>query len=107
MLVGLSGAMAGYDGSFDFGSGTKYPEINYGFMRIFNAFFGAVMVPLAYYTAQELHMSQMACIFAAVLILFDNAYITISRFILLDSMLLCATCFVLFCLSKFKNERHE
>ncbi|KAF9323241.1 Protein O-mannosyltransferase 2 [Podila minutissima] len=107
MLVGLSGAMAGYDGSFEFGSGTKYPEINYGFMRIFNAFFGAVMVPLAYYTAQELHMSQMACIFAAALILFDNAYITISRFILLDSMLLCATCFVLFCLSKFKNERHD
>ncbi|KAF9195111.1 Protein O-mannosyltransferase 2 [Haplosporangium sp. Z 11] len=107
MLVGLSGALAGYNGSFAFESGAKYPEINYGFMRIFNAFFGAIMVPFAYFTAQELRMSRVACIFAAILVLFDNAYLTISRFILLDSMLLSATCFVLFCLTKFKNERHD
>lgn len=107
MLVGLSGVLGGYDGSFEFGSGAKYPDMNFGFMRIFNAFFGAVMVPLAYWTAQELNMSSVACIFAATLVLLDNAYISISRFILLDSMLLASTCFVLFCLTKFKNERHE
>ncbi|KAG0053551.1 Protein O-mannosyltransferase 2 [Gryganskiella cystojenkinii] len=107
ILVGLSGLLAGYDGTFEFGSGAKYPEMNYGFMRIFNAFFGAIMVPLAYWTAQELRLSQVACIFAATLILLDNAYVTISRFILLDSMLLASTCFVLFCLTKFKNEKHD
>lgn len=107
MLVGLSGAMAGYNGSFPFESGSDYPDINYGFMRIFNAFFGAIMVPFAYFTAQELRMSRTACIFAAVMVLCDNAYLTISRFILLDSMLLASTCFVVFCLAKFRNERHE
>ncbi|KAF9541642.1 Protein O-mannosyltransferase 2 [Mortierella hygrophila] len=107
MLVGLSGALAGYDGSFGFDSGAKYPDIGFGFMRIFNAFFGAIMVPLAYWTSQELRMSQTACVFAAVLVLFDNAYLTISRFILLDSMLLSATCFVFFCLTRFRNERYD
>ncbi|CAO3570638.1 unnamed protein product [Mortierella alpina] len=107
MLVGLSGALAGYDGSFGFESGAAYPAMNYGFMRIFNAFFGAIMVPFAYWTAQELQMSRTACIFAATLVLFDNAYLTISRFILLDSMLLASTCFVLFCLTRFRNERHD
>ncbi|KAF8961463.1 Protein O-mannosyltransferase 2 [Entomortierella lignicola] len=107
MLVGLSGALAGYDGSFGFDSGANYPDMNYGFMRIFNAFFGAIMVPFAYFTAQELNMSRAACIFAAVMVLCDNAYLTISRFILLDSMLLASTCLVLFCHTKFRNERHD
>ncbi|KAI1313829.1 Protein O-mannosyltransferase 2 [Mortierella claussenii] len=107
MLVGLSGALVGYNGSFGFESGATYPDINYGFMRIFNAFFGAIMVPFAYFTAQELRMSRAACIFAAVMVLCDNAYLTISRFILLDSMLLASTCFVVFCFAKFRNERHD
>ncbi|KAF9090549.1 Protein O-mannosyltransferase 2 [Mortierella sp. AM989] len=107
MLVGLSGALGGYNGSFSFDSGATYPDINFGFMRIFNAFFGAIMVPFAYFTAQELNMSRTACIFAAILVLCDNAYLTISRFILLDSMLLASTCFVVFCLTKFRNERYD
>ncbi len=52
ILVGLSGWLAGYDGSFSFESGAVYPEhVNYTVMRIFNAFFGAMMVPISYLTA--------------------------------------------------------
>lgn len=61
MLVGLSGYMAGYNGSFEFKSGEHYPpEVNYTFMRIFNATFGALCVPLAYYTAKQLRFSKAA-----------------------------------------------
>ncbi|KAF9903213.1 Protein O-mannosyltransferase 2 [Linnemannia zychae] len=79
MLVGLSGILGGYDGSFDFESGAQYPDINYRFMRLFNATFGVVMVPLAFWTARELHMSRTAATFAAAMVLMDNAYLTISR----------------------------
>ncbi|KAG9069108.1 Protein O-mannosyltransferase 2 [Linnemannia hyalina] len=105
MLIGLSGILAGYDGSFDFEPGANYPDINYRFMRLFNATFGVVMVPLAFWTARELHMSRTASTFAAAMVLMDNAYLVISRYILLDSMLLSSICFVVLCLAKFRNLR--
>ena len=53
MLVGLSGYLAGYNGSWDFPSGEKYPDyIDYTKMRLFNATFSALCVPLAYFTGK-------------------------------------------------------
>ncbi|KAK0127661.1 Protein O-mannosyltransferase 2 [Cadophora gregata f. sp. sojae] len=102
MLVGLSGYMAGYNGSFEFKSGEKYPdELNYTFMRAFNAFFGAVCVPLAYYTAREMNFKRPAVWFVTLMVLCENSYTTISRFILLDSMLLCFTFTTVLCWAKF------
>lgn len=70
MLVGLSGLLAGYKGDFGFESGHTYPEnVNYAGMRIFNAFWGALLVPLAYLTARELKMSYKASILAATMVL--------------------------------------
>lgn len=63
------------------------------------------MVPLAFWTARELHMSRTASTFAAAMVLMDNAYLVISRYILLDSMLLSSICFVVLCLTKFRNLR--
>lgn len=61
MLVGLSGYLAGYNGSFEFKSGDHYPaDVNFTFMRVFNAAFGALCVPLAYYTAKEFRLSTKA-----------------------------------------------
>jgi len=61
MLVGLSGYLAGYNGSFEFKSGEEYPpELNYVFMRIFNAVFGILCVPLIFYTAKTLKFSNQA-----------------------------------------------
>lgn len=131
MLVGLSGWLAGYNGSFGFESGHTYPSnVNYAAMRIFNAFWGAMLVPLAYLTAQQFHMSYKASILAATMVLLgkwmngekgfsgsgsmliwvcmvDTAYLCISRFILLDSMLLFFTCLSLYCLSVFHNLRNQ
>ncbi|KAI9254306.1 dolichyl-phosphate-mannose-protein mannosyltransferase [Sporodiniella umbellata] len=107
ILVGFSGWLGGYDGSFSFDSGAVYPEnVNYTVMRIFNAFFGAMMVPISYLTAVQLGMSLKASLLAATMVLLDNAYLTISRFILLDSMLLFFTCTSLYTLSVFHNLKH-
>lgn len=107
MLVGLSGILAGYDGSCSFEAGQEYPDINYRFMRLFNATFGVMTVPIAYWTARELRMSKAGATFTATMVMLDNAYVLISRYILLDSMLLAATAFVLFCLTKFRNARDK
>ncbi|KAJ3197093.1 Protein O-mannosyltransferase 2 [Irineochytrium annulatum] len=104
MLLGFSGLLAGYNGSFGFDSGAKYPEsVNYGVMRIFAALFGAMMVPVSYLTAVELHLSQPACILMALMVMMDTATLTISRFILLDSMLLFFTSLSAYCLVTFRN----
>ena len=108
MLVGLSGVLAGYNGSFEFKSGEQYPEeLNYTFMRAFNAMFGVFCVPMAYYTARELHLKRAGVWLVTLMVLCENSYTTISRFILLDSMLLCGTVATVFCWSKFHNQRHS
>lgn len=108
MLVGLSGVLAGYNGSFEFKSGEKYPEeVNYAFMRAFNALFGILCIPLAYYTARELKLRRPAVWLVTLMVLCENSYTTISRFILLDSMLLFGTVATVFCWAKFHNQRHD
>jgi dolichyl-phosphate-mannose-protein mannosyltransferase len=126
MLVGLAGALSGYDGSFEFKSGEAYPaNVPYVGMRVLLACFGVAMVPLAWYTSVELGMSWRACHFMTIMVLcgalslpslaptsanpwiVDVAWLCISRFILLDSMLLFFTCLTVFCLTKFHNQRHQ
>jgi len=70
MLVGLAGLLAGYDGSFEFKSGEAYPDaVPYVAMRVMLATFGVGMVPLAWYTAEELGMSQWACHLTTLMVL--------------------------------------
>ena len=108
MLVGLSGYIAGYNGSFEFKSGETYPEeLDYVTMRLFNSVFGALCVPLAYFTARELHFRRQTVWLVTAMVLCENSYTTISRFILLDSMLLFFTFTTVFCWSKFHNQRHD
>ncbi|MCJ1430137.1 Protein O-mannosyltransferase 2 [Sticta canariensis] len=102
MLVGLSGYLANYNGSFEFKSGETYPEeVNYTFMRLFNSTFGALCVPVAYYTARELNFRRPAVWLVTLMVLCENSYATISRFILLDSMLLFFTFTTVLCWARF------
>ena len=55
MLVGLAGALTGFNGSFDYPSGAEYPpHVPYRAMRILMALPGVGMVPLAWGTSVEL-----------------------------------------------------
>ena len=102
MLNGLAGHLAGYNGSFEFKSGETYPEeVNYTFMRIWNALFGAATIPLAYFTARDLNFRRPAVWLVTLMVLCENSYATISRFILLDSMLLCFTFTTILCWARF------
>ncbi|CAF9907876.1 MAG: hypothetical protein GOMPHAMPRED_006009 [Gomphillus americanus] len=108
MLVGLSGVLAGYNGSFEFKSGEKYPsELDYTTMRLFNSAFGALCVPLAYYTARELNFRRNTVWLVTLMVLCENSYATISRFILLDSMLLFFTFTTTLCWARFHSLRRE
>lgn len=125
MLVGLAGLLSGYDGSFEFKSGETYPEhVPYVAMRVMMALFGVAMVPLGWYTAVELGMSWRACHLVALMVLLgtyyasrflhlnklralDVGWLCISRFILLDSMLLFFTFTTVFCLTKFHNQQYQ
>ncbi|KAJ7601084.1 glycosyltransferase family 39 protein [Mycena floridula] len=108
MIVGLAGLLSGYDGNFEFKSGVQYPDhVPYVAMRVMLATFGVGMVPLGWYTAVELGMSQWACHLVALMVLLDVGWLCISRFILLDSMLLFFTFTTVFCLTKFHNQRYQ
>ncbi|ORX85212.1 PMT-domain-containing protein [Anaeromyces robustus] len=106
MLIGLAGWLCGYDGQFDWDSAKKFPEnLNYTFMRVFCATFGAMMAPLAYLTARELHFSQLTCIAVSLMVICENAFLTISKFVLLDPILLYFTAQTFYFLARLRNAR--
>ncbi|KAG8770605.1 Protein O-mannosyltransferase 2, partial [Serendipita sp. 398] len=108
MIVGLVGLLSGYNGHFEFKSGDQYTdEVPYVAMRVMLATFGVLMVPLAWYTSRELGFSRRASHLTTIMVLCDVAWLCISRFILLDSMLLFFTVLTVFCLTKFHSERHD
>lgn len=104
MMVGLSGWMANYNGSWDFPSGEKYPDyIDYTKMRLFQATFSALCTPLAYFTAKEIGFSIPATWLYAIMVTFELSYVTLGKFILLDSPLLFFTALTVFTFSRFNN----
>ncbi|KAL8589782.1 hypothetical protein ACOMHN_020785 [Nucella lapillus] len=97
MLIGLSGYLTGYDGSFPFSKpGDEYGDTIYVGMRVFCALLGSALVPMAFHIVWLLTQSLLASVFAASLLLFDTGINTLSRYILLDPPLLffimAATC---------------
>ncbi|SCU84749.1 LANO_0C02278g1_1 [Lachancea nothofagi CBS 11611] len=108
MLVGLSGFIAGYNGSWDFPSGEEFPDyLDYVKMRIFNATFSALCVPVAYFTAKAIGFSLPTVWLFTILVIFENSYATLGRFILLDSMLLFFTVLAVYCFVMFHNQRSK
>ncbi|XP_078034543.1 protein O-mannosyl-transferase 2 isoform X2 [Augochlora pura] len=90
MLIGLSGYLTGYDGTFAFEKpGDKYENVKYVGMRLFCTFLGATIVPLSYLIVWDLTKSIQAATFSAFFVLFDVGLLTLNQYILLDPILLC------------------
>ncbi|AQZ11641.1 PMT6 (YGR199W) [Zygosaccharomyces parabailii] len=108
MLVALTEWLAGFDGDFDFDSNKVYPEnVNYKLMRQMNAFFGVLCCPLAYWTAKNMGFNLLTTHLVALMITLEHSYITISKFILLDSMLLFFTISTFACMVKLYTLRKQ
>lgn len=104
MMVGLSGWLANYNGSWDFPSGEIYPDyIDYTKMRIFQAVFSTLCTPLAYFTAKEAGLSIASTWLYTIMVAFELSYVTLGKFILLDSPLLFFTATTLYTMTKFNN----
>lgn len=89
MLIGLSGALTGYNGTYPFERpGDKYNGTAYEGMRIFCTTLGALIVPMSYDTVHEMTRSVHAALISASYILFDVGLITLNQYILLDPILL-------------------
>ncbi|XP_072032340.1 protein O-mannosyl-transferase 2-like [Amphiura filiformis] len=104
MLIGLSGKLSGYDGSFAFDKpGDKYGDTQYMGMRVFCCLVGSSIVPFAYLSVMELVHSVPAAFLAAMLIVFDTGCLTLSQYILLDPILLCFIIGAFYCQIKFQS----
>lgn len=104
ILVGLSGWLANYNGSWDFPSGEVYPEyIDYTKMRLFQAMFSTLCTPLAYFTAKEMGFSIPSVWLYTIMVTFELSYVTLGKFILLDSPLLFFTAITVFTMCRFNN----
>ncbi|XP_072164883.1 protein O-mannosyl-transferase 2-like [Diadema setosum] len=104
MLIGLSGYLTGYDGSFPFEKpGDKYGDTQYIGMRLFCSSLGVSVIPLTYLTVEEMTKSLPAAVLASSLVLFDVGCLTLSRYILLDPILLAFISASVFSLVKFHS----
>ncbi|RKP37591.1 glycosyltransferase family 39 protein [Dimargaris cristalligena] len=93
MFAGM-GKLVGYDGRFDFKEiGLDYlvAQVPYYGMRLMPAFLGLLTIPICYLTIKQSGHSTAAAVLGATLLTFENALITQSRLILLDSPLIFFT----------------
>ncbi|KAG0759880.1 hypothetical protein G6F62_004702 [Rhizopus arrhizus] len=84
LLIAFVGWLSGFDGDFDFTSiGMEYPEnVPYVQMRALGAFFGTLVVPIAYMTIRDCGHSNLAALIAALSLCFENGLIANNRLIL-------------------------
>lgn len=108
MLIALSEWLAKFDGKFEFGSGQPYPEgVNFKFMRQFNATFGAMCTPLTFMTAMWMGFQMPTVYLITLMVALEQSYIVLSKFILLDSMLLFFTVATFGCMCKLYSMRKQ
>ncbi|TSC92202.1 MAG: dolichyl-phosphate-mannose-protein mannosyltransferase [Candidatus Berkelbacteria bacterium Licking1014_96] len=88
MISGIA-KLSGYKTGFDFKEiGEKYPDNSYIWLRLLPVIFGTLLPLVIFFLARNLKLSTLTSFAAGLLIIFENALLGQSLFILLDSMLL-------------------
>lgn len=104
-IVALAAYIAGFDGAFKFDRiGAPYDAlVPVAAMRMVPAFFGSLLMPTIYNLLVELGLTHYAGALAAFLMIFDNAILAQSRFILMESIFMFFGMFGLLCILKFRR----
>ena len=110
LLIAFVAWASGFNGDFEFKDiGKEYmvgedTPVPYVAMRMLGALLGVATVPLAYLTLRALQLRSTTALVGAAMVTFENALITQSRFVLLDSPLIFFTAFTTFSWVTFCNE---
>lgn len=109
MLLALGGYLGGFDGNFVWNRiGAEYSNnVPVGSLRLLPALAGALSVPMAYQILGELGLSHCAAVGAALLMLIENALITQSRLMLLESVLIFFNLLAVLSYLKFNSQKHR
>ncbi|NP_001361619.1 protein O-mannosyl-transferase 1 isoform i [Homo sapiens] len=110
MVLALGGYLGGFDGNFLWNRiGAEYSSnVPVWSLRLLPALAGALSVPMAYQIVLELHFSHCAAMGAALLMLIENALITQSRLMLLESVLIFFNLLAVLSYLKFFNcQKHS
>ncbi|XP_043262567.1 protein O-mannosyltransferase 1 [Colletes gigas] len=104
-ILSAAAYFADFDGQFKFDRiGSPYTDAVPLFaLRLVPALCGSLLIPTAYYLISELGLKQWTAALAGILLLFDNALLTQSRFILMESILMQFSLFGFMCIIKFRK----
>lgn len=109
LLIAAVGWLFGYDGSFTFATiGQSYAASSapYVALRMFMVLLGTGSIALSCATLLEMGFSLLGTAVCGLLLAFDNALVTQSRLILLDSILLFFISASVYCWVKFRQQRY-
>ncbi|KAG9320703.1 hypothetical protein KVV02_008804 [Mortierella alpina] len=108
MLYAAVAYMLGFKGNFDFAPGKLYDKsVPYIGMRLFAVACGVGLIPISYLTIKRSGHSTQAAIICAVLLTFENAMITQSRFVLLDAPMMFFMGYTMLSWINFYNHRNR
>ncbi|ORY19838.1 Dolichyl-phosphate-mannose-protein mannosyltransferase-domain-containing protein [Clohesyomyces aquaticus] len=110
MLITLAGWLAGFDGEFDFkdiGKDYVEPGVPYVAMRLLPALCGIATIPTMFLTLKAAGCRTTTAALGAGLVIFDNALVTQSRLILLDSPLVIFTAITALAWTSFTNQHEQ
>lgn len=107
-LVAGAAYLAGFNGNYTFTRiGTEYTDsVPIVWMRAVPAMCGSILVPVVYKLLLQLRLSHWTAVLGGLLICFDNALVTQSQFVLMESMLVLFSVLGLLFLLK-NQEIHE
>lgn len=102
MLIALSGFLFKQN-NFDFKSASEYNHIFFINMRYFQVFLNSLQIPLIFLSLINFKIENSIALTISLLFVFENMFVVISRFILLDTMLSLFTCLCVYSMSIYSN----